>query len=98
MAYNIIYRMQFQDRHQFTPANRRIDFLQKDGVAPADPFLINPQEKNGSEPLVFDRSQTNSNKFTSIIGSQATISYFYDGSPNCPHPDTFINMRKIPGW
>lgn len=94
MAYNLIYKMEFKDRHQYTPASWRIDFLQKDGVAPADPFPINPQEKNGREPLVIDRSQTNTNKFTSIIGSQATISYFYDGSPNCPHPDQFINIEE----
>lgn len=94
MAYNIVYRMQFKDIHRYTPATWTIDFLQKDGLQPAEPIMIQAESKYGREPLVIERSQTSDNKYTPVIGSKATITYCYDGSPTCPHPETFINIEE----
>lgn len=91
MAYNIVYRMEFKDIHRFTPAAWRIDFLQKDGLQPAEPVML---KYGGREPLVFSRSQTSNDKYTTVIGSKATISYYYDGSPDCPKPEVFINIEE----
>lgn len=91
MAYNIVYRMEFRDSHHFTPAIWRIDLLQKDGIAPAEPIMLN---YGSVEPLIIERSQTDDDKYTSVIGSKATVSYYYDGTPNCPTPETFINIEE----
>jgi hypothetical protein len=91
MAYNLVYRMDFKDIHRFTQATWRIDFLQKDGLQTAEPVIL----KYGSrEPLVFTRSQTSNDKYTTVIGSKATISYYYDGTPSCPKPEVFINIEE----
>lgn len=87
MGYTLTYQMGFTDVHAVTPAKWELQLLKKDGP------LVDVIELNaGASGIVLDKSTSNEDKFSPIIGTSATIGYVYD--IGMPLPDVFINIEE----
>jgi hypothetical protein len=72
-----------------TPASWEVLFYKKDG-----PIVDVVDLLGSANPLTIEWTNTDDNKFMTIIGSKVTIGYMYQGSPGEPLPDLFIDIEE----